>query len=142
MNIGILTSFYGLTLVTTFIAQSQLNIKLRNKLYADKYIETEKNRKLDLKEIMVNTIKFLLPVYNIAASVYYLRHMDKYYNGVKEELLAKGYLEKVEIKEEVLDVLKKTDLEKEEPINTYIWGNNIEEEIEYVKPKQKVKTYK
>ncbi len=140
---------YAITVIITFIAQSQLNIKLNNELYKDKYIETEKPRKVGFKETAINTLKFLLPVYNIVSSIYNLNKFDKYYEKEKNKMLEKGYLEKVVVKENVLEegILeqKKTNevnLVEDNNIKTFEWGNDLSEEIEYIRPKQMIKTMK
>lgn len=136
---------YAITVVVTFVAQSQLNIKLNNKLYNDKYIETEKNKKAGFKETAINTLKFLLPVYNIVSSIYNLKKFDKYYEKEKNKMLEKGYLEKVVVQEEVIfedNELKEVNEVNENNVKTFEWGNDLSEEIEYIRPKQMIKTMK
>ena len=124
---------YLMTVVTTYITQRQLDIKLRNQLYRDKYIV--KDKKKSGKEIIGNILKFTLPGYNITKSLFDLYHFDNFYvkelsRLVKNESLEKMVVDDIskEEKEELLDIPKtKVDKVKDKVVEKFSISDKIRE---------------
>lgn len=143
----LLISFYGLTVVTSFVSEAQLDRKLHNRFYEDRYTVKVKSKSDQIKDIFKLIGQLLIPGYNVVSSVYHLNNFDKYYEKTKKKLIKQNYLEKIEVKpieeELVVDDTKVSESskgfsnqdkiivlgeEKTKLLGTY-------ENTEYVKPK-------